>query len=70
MKKESLLERRLALEHAALMEAAKRRALRLRAEAIDTFWSDVARSLRHAGRLLRRNSVPHHSARGASPCPR
>jgi hypothetical protein len=70
MKHEALHERRPALEHAALMDAAKLHALELRAEAIDAFWSDVARSLRDAWWMLRRKGTPRGPAPGASPCPR
>ncbi|MDP3821530.1 MAG: hypothetical protein Q8R33_08655 [Burkholderiales bacterium] len=70
MKHETFHDRRPALEHAALMDAAKQHALELRAEAIDAFWSDVARSLRDAWRLLRRMGTPRGPAPGVSPCPR
>ena len=74
MKNEVLLEHRLALEHAALMDAAKQRALRLRAEAIDAFWSGLAGGLRRALHLPQYNSVAPgmtpDRATGASQCPR
>lgn len=70
MKHEDLHERRPALEYAALMDAAKQRALELRAEAINAFWSDLARALRYAWRLLRRMGTPRGPAPGVSPCPR
>jgi hypothetical protein len=70
MKHEAFHERRPALEHAARMDAAKQHALALRAAAINAFWSDLARSLRGAWRLLRRKGTPRGPAPKASPCPR
>jgi len=42
-----------AAEFASLMDEAKRRAVVLRAEAVDAFWSAVGRSIRRAASALR-----------------
>lgn len=51
------------LEHAALMDAAKARALELRREAIRDFWSAVGLAIRSAGRAIRRRMPLHLHAR-------
>jgi hypothetical protein len=59
-------------EHAALVDAAKLRAVALRKEAIDAFWATLARSARDAWRKFR-HSAPApvvHPNRSKSPCPR
>jgi len=48
-----------AAEFASVMDEAKRRAAVLRAEAVDAFWSAVARSIRGAGTALRSNLRKH-----------
>ncbi|MFT3957248.1 MAG: hypothetical protein QM722_23560 [Piscinibacter sp.] len=42
-------------EQAALMDAARRRAVEARREAIDQFWNDLARALARARLSLRRH---------------
>ncbi len=63
-------DRRSVLQHNALVDAARQRALELRTEAIDAFWSGIARSARRALHALRRDSAPIAQATVASPCPR
>jgi hypothetical protein len=60
-------------EHAALVDAAKLRAVALRKEAIDAFWATLARSARYAWRTARRSapvSFVHHPTRSKPSCPR
>jgi hypothetical protein len=57
------LDQRLSpLEHAALFDAARRRALEARREAIDEFWTALGRAALSAWRALRR------SVKLAPPC--
>lgn len=57
------------LEYAARFDAAKAHALELRAEAIDAFWSGLARNV---GRSIRRGmpTPATHASLETSPCPR
>jgi len=55
-------------EFAAVMDEAKRRAVVLRAEAVDAFWSTVVRSIRCARTALRSSlhkHLTHHHHREA-----
>lgn len=58
--------------YAALLDAAKARALVLRAEAIDSFWARLAAALRSAWQTLRRSASqpPARAATETSACPR
>jgi len=53
-----LSARRSPQEHAALVDAAKRRAIELRTEAIGAFWSGLGQGARHVWQTIRRAAPP------------
>ncbi|RZT97798.1 hypothetical protein [Rivibacter subsaxonicus] len=63
MNTERFHDRLSPLEQAALMDAAKARAVELRREAIDDFWRAAARGLRSAWHAVRSDVAAVHGPR-------